>query len=95
MQSVISLIDLILNIYSWLLIAFVVLTWLVQFNVINRQNQFVAIAGDFLYRITEPLLRPIRSFMPNLGGIDISPVVLLIAIWFVRSLLWEYRFSLA
>jgi len=90
MMSLIGLIDTILNIYSWLLIAFVVLSWLVQFNVINPSNQVVRAVGEFLYRITEPLLRPIRRMLPEFGGIDVSPVVLLLLIWFLRSLIWEY-----
>lgn len=95
MQSLISLIDLILSIYSWLVIAYVVLTWLVQFGVINRYNQIVDVIGDFLSRATEPVLAPIRRVVPFLGGVDISPVVLLIGIWFLRSLIAEYRFQLA
>ncbi len=90
MGSMVGLILLLLQIYTWLLIAYVVLTWLVQFNVVNRTNQFVNMVGDFLSRIIEPALAPIRRFIPFLGGIDISPVVLLVVIWFVRSLIIEY-----
>ena len=77
-------IDLILQLYIWLLIAAAVLSWLVAFNVVNARNQFVAMAGDFLYRVTEPVLRPIRNMLPNLGGIDISPVVVIFIIIFLR-----------
>jgi YggT family protein len=90
MGSLVGLILLLLQIYTWLLIAYVVLTWLVQFNVVNRHNQFVGTVGEFLSRIVEPALTPIRRVIPYLGGIDISPVVLLIIIWFVRSLIIEY-----
>ncbi|MCP4327466.1 MAG: YggT family protein [Alphaproteobacteria bacterium] len=90
MMSVVGLIDLILQLYTWVVIAYVILTWLVQFNVVNRQNQFVNSAGDFLSRATEPALAPIRRVVPYLGGIDISPVVLLLLLWLARSLLWEY-----
>ena len=69
-----------LQLYIWLLIAAAVLSWLVAFNVVNTRNQFVAMVGEFLYRITEPVLRPIRNMMPNLGGIDISPVILILII---------------
>ena len=74
MRALFLVIDLILQLYIWLLIAAAVLSWLVAFNVVNARNQFVAMAGDFLYRVTEPVLRPIRNMLPNLGGIDISPV---------------------
>ena len=95
MISLLGLIDLVLKLYSWVIIAYIALTWLVQFNIVNRLNQFVNSAGQFLSRITEPVLAPIRRFIPFLGGIDISPVVLLILIWFLRSLLLEYGLRLA
>jgi YggT family protein len=71
------------------LILAVILTWLVQFNVINGRNRFVFLIGDFLMRITEPALMPIRRVLPDLGGIDISPVVLILLLTFAQSLLWE------
>jgi YggT family protein len=67
-----------------------VLSWLVAFNVVNTRNQFVAMAGDFLYRITEPLLAPIRNVMPNLGGIDISPVILILIIFLIENVIVRY-----
>jgi YggT family protein len=76
--------------YIWLLIAAAVLSWLVAFNVVNARNQFVAMAGDFLYRVTEPVLRPIRNMLPNLGGIDISPVVVIFIIIFLRYVIALY-----
>ena len=60
------------------------LSWLIAFNVVNMRNQFVAMVADFLYRITEPALRPIRNLMPNLGGIDISPIILILIIIFLQ-----------
>ena len=69
-----------LTLYVYLLIAAAVLSWLIAFNVVNPRNQFVAIVAEFLYRITEPVLRPIRSVLPNLGGIDISPVIVILII---------------
>jgi YggT family protein len=84
MHAVLSLILLLLNIYWWLLFAQAILSWLLAFGVINRYNRGVAVLGDFLYRVTEPLLRPIRSILPDLGGIDISPVILMIIIWFIE-----------
>ena len=90
MQSFLGLIDIILNLYVWVLIIWVVISWLVAFDVVNTRNRAVYVISDVLYRLTEPVLRPIRRFVPNIGGIDISPVVLLLAIWFIRSLLREY-----
>jgi YggT family protein len=87
MRSILSILLLILDLYIWLLIAAAVLSWLVAFNVINSRNQFVAMVGDFLYRITEPLLRPIRNILPSLGGIDLSPVVLILLIILLKDLI--------
>ena len=84
MRALFLVIDIALEIYIWLLIAAAVLSWLVAFNVVNTRNQVVAMVGDFLYRITEPALRPIRNMLPNLGGIDISPVILILIIIFIR-----------
>ena len=71
------LVDTIITLYIWILIASAILSWLVAFNVVNARNPIVANIGEFLYRITEPALRPIRAVLPNLGGIDISPVILI------------------
>ena len=87
MQALYWLIDTILGIYLWLLIAQVVLSWLVQFNVVNTRNRAIYVIGDFLYKVTEPALRPIRRIVPDLGGIDISPIILALSIGFVRRLL--------
>lgn len=88
MLALIQTIDLALGIYWWFVIASAVFSWLYAFNVVNPSNQFVATIGNFLYRVTEPALRPIRRVMPDLGGIDLSPIVLLLIIFFVRQLLW-------
>jgi YggT family protein len=90
MRAVLDIILLVLQIYIWLLIAAAVLSWLVAFNVVNTRNQVVATVGDFLYRLTEPLLRPIRSMMPNLGGIDVSPVILILLILFLENVIVRY-----
>jgi YggT family protein len=74
------------DIYIWVLIASAILSWLVAFNVLNTSNRFVYSLGDFLFRITEPVLRPIRQVLPNLGGIDISPVVLILILIFAQRL---------
>ena len=79
--------DLVLEIYGWVLIAMIVFSWLHAFGVVNPRNQAVATIGDLLYRLTEPVLRPIRRFMPNLGGLDLSPIVVFLAIFIIRQYL--------
>lgn len=87
MLALIQTLVLALDIYWWLLIAAAVFSWLYAFNVVNSRNQFVGSIGNFLFRVTEPALRPIRRFLPDLGGIDISPIILLLIIFFVRQFL--------
>ena len=87
MHAVLNLILLLIRIYIWLLIAQAVLSWLLAFGVVNRYNRAVATIGDFLYRVTEPALRPIRSFLPNFGGIDISPIILVLILYFLSDLI--------
>ena len=88
MLALLQTLDLALSIYTWILIGSAVFSWLYAFNVVNARNPFVAAVGDFLQRATEPALRPLRRFIPNLGGIDISPIVLLLIIYFLRSFIW-------
>jgi len=90
MRALFLVIDLALQIYIWLLIAAAVLSWLVAFNVVNTRNPVVAGIGEFLFRITEPALRPIRNRLPNMGGIDISPVILILIIIFLRYVIALY-----
>jgi YggT family protein len=90
MRAVLDIIMLVLQIYIWLLIAAAVLSWLIAFNVVNTRNPVVASVGEFLYRITEPVLRPIRNMMPNLGGIDISPVILILIILLIENIIIRY-----
>lgn len=87
MLALIQTIVLALDLYWWIIIASAIFSWLYAFNVINPRNQFVGTVGNFLFRITEPALRPIRRFMPDLGGIDISPIILLLLIFFIRQFL--------
>lgn len=89
MRSILWLFDTLISLYTWVLIASAVLSWLVAFNVVNVRNPVVAQIGDMLYRLTEPALRPIRRIMPNLGGVDISPIILIIGLVFVRNLVFE------
>ena len=90
MRSILNVILLVLDLYIWLLIAAAVLSWLVAFNVVNARNQFVAMVGDFLFRITEPVLRPIRNMMPSLGGIDVSPVIVILIIILIKDIIVRY-----
>ena len=90
MYAFLNLVSTVISIYIWLLIAQAVLSWLVAFGIVNRYNRVVATIGDFLWRITEPLLRPIRRVIPDLGGIDISPVILILLLYFLRDLMFEY-----
>ena len=90
MRALFLVIDLALQLYIWIVIAMAIFSWLVAFNVVNTRNHVVAMIGDFLYRITEPALRPIRNLLPNLGGIDISPVILFLIIVFIRYVIALY-----
>ncbi len=81
------LITTVIDLYVWVIIIGAVLSWLVAFNVVNTSNRFVWGVGDFVHRISEPALRPIRSILPNLGGIDISPLVLILLLIFAKQLL--------
>jgi YggT family protein len=90
MHPVVELIDFVLSFYMWAVIIYTVLSWLVSFEVVNTRNTFVRTVGDFLHRLIEPALRPIRRVLPNLGGVDLSPAVLILIVWFVRRLMHEY-----
>lgn len=79
-----------LQLYIWIVIAMAIFSWLVAFNVVNTRSPVVAMIGDFLYRITDPVLRPIRNVLPNLGGIDISPVILFLIIIFIQKVIEIY-----
>jgi YggT family protein len=84
-----------LNIYIWILIANAIFSWLYAFNVINTRNQFVNTIGRALYQMTEPVLRPIRRFMPDLGGVDISPIILVLIIYLLQQIIIYYLYPLA
>jgi YggT family protein len=90
MFSLAYMINLLIELYIWVLIASAVLSWLVAFNVLNTRNRFVYVVGDVLHRLTEPALRPIRRILPNFGGVDLSPVALILLLVFIRQLLFEY-----
>jgi YggT family protein len=83
-----------IELYIWLIIIGAILSWLIAFNVVNTSNRFVYVVGDFLYRLTEPALRPIRRILPNLGGIDLSPVVLILGLFFLQMVLGNIHLAL-
>jgi len=83
----IKLILTIINLYVWVVVASVILSWLVAFGVVNTSNRFVYMVGDVIHRITEPLLRPIRNILPDMGSVDLSPVALIMLLWFTESML--------
>lgn len=90
MLAVLEVILFAIDLYWWIIIASAVFSWLFAFNVVNGRNAFVAAIGNFLYQATEPALRPIRRFLPNLGTIDISPIVLLLLLMLVQSFIIRY-----
>jgi YggT family protein len=95
MIPILNTIMYVLQIYIWILIAAAIFSWLYAFNVINSRNQFVNMIGRFLYAVTEPVLKPIRRFMPDLGGVDISPIVVFILIYLIQQLIIYYLYPLA
>jgi YggT family protein len=90
MLSLLKLISLLIDIYSAVIIAYVILGLLIAFGIVNVYNRVVNLLYEFLTRATEPVLRPIRKLLPNFGPVDLSPLVVLIGLWFAQSLLWEY-----
>ena len=80
----------ILKLYSYVIIANVVVSWLIAFNILNTQNRFVYSILEFSYRLTDPILNKIRRFLPNLGSLDISPIILLLLIWFIEMCMKLY-----
>ena len=89
MKSLFLLIDSVINIHIWLIIINAILSWLVAFNVLNTQNRFVFAILNATHQLTDPVLNKIRKFIPNLGSIDISPIVLILLLFFIRNLFFE------
>ncbi len=81
------LITTVIDLFVWVVIIGAVLSWLVAFNVVNTSNRFVYMVGDFVHRLTEPLVRPIRNILPNMGGIDLSPLVLILLLIFAKQII--------
>ena len=90
MKSILILLDSVVSIYIWIVIINAILSWLIAFNVLNTSNRLVYSILDISYKMTDPLLRPIRNFLPNLGNIDISPIVLILLLMFARNLIFEF-----
>jgi YggT family protein len=90
MRAILDVILLALNLYVWIVIAAAIFSWLIAFNIVNTRNQFVGMVGEALWRLTEPALRPIRRFLPNLGGIDVSPIILLLLIFLIQRVIVLY-----
>jgi len=90
MRAILDVLLVVLQLYTYVIIAAVILSWLVAFNAVNRHNDFVRSIWNLVTALTEPLLRPIRGTVPNLGGIDISPLILLLLIFFLERIIEEY-----
>jgi YggT family protein len=95
MNALLWLITTIIQLYIYVLVASAVLSWLVAFNVVNVRNPIVSQIGEFLYRVTEPVLRPIRNLLPNLGGVDISPIILILLLLFAQKLITDLYIQFA
>ena len=95
MNALIILVDQIVNLYIWTMLAYIIITWLIAFRIINPWQPIVRMAMDFLGRIHEPLMGRVRRFLPDLGGIDLSPIVLLLAVQFLRNLVIGFLAKLA
>ena len=90
MQSFLILIDTLVTLIVWILIFHVIMSWLIALNIVNNHNRFVWQINYALHKLTNPLLSPIQQILPNLGGIDISPVILIIVLHFARNILFEF-----
>ncbi len=90
MRAILDLVLLVLHLYTWVVIASAIFSWLYAFNVVNPRNQFVAMIGRVLYQLTEPALRPIRRYVPSFGGLDLSPVILLLLIFLIERIIVYY-----
>ena len=90
MQSILGLLIQLINLYQFILIIYIIATWLINFNIINTSNRIVYSIMVSLYRLCEPLLGVVRRYLPNLGNIDISPIIVYLGLWFIKNLLIEY-----
>ena len=90
MRPLLEVIIILLDLYWWIIIIAVIMSWLIAFNVVNTRHQIVGMIADFLYRLTEPVFRPIRNLMPNFGGLDLSPLIVLLIIYVLMRWLSGY-----
>jgi YggT family protein len=90
MRAILDIVMVILNLYTWVIIAGAVLSWLIAFGVVNIRNDFVRSIWNLFLALTEPFLRPIRNFLPSTGGIDISPIILLLAVMLIERIIIYY-----
>lgn len=90
MRAILDVVLIALDLYIYVIIASAIFSWLYAFNIVNSSNQVIATIGQVLYNLTEPALRPIRRFMPNLGGVDISPIALLLGIFLIQNIIVQY-----
>jgi YggT family protein len=90
MRAILDIVMVVLNLYTWIIIAGAVLSWLIAFGVVNIRNDFVRSIWNLFLALTEPFLRPIRNFLPSMGGIDISPIILLLAVMLIERIIIYY-----
>ena len=90
MRAILDVVLIVIQLYVYIVIASAIFSWLYAFNVVNPRNQFVSMIGNALYQLTEPIYRPIRRFLPNMGGLDLSPIVLLLALFLLQSIIIRY-----
>ncbi|SON57253.1 YGGT family protein [Hartmannibacter diazotrophicus] len=95
MRAILDVITIALNLYMWIVIASAIFSWLYAFNVVNPRNQVVSMIGNALFQMTEPVLRPIRNFLPSFGGLDVSPIVLYLIIILIQQIIYRYAYPLA
>ena len=88
LYPIVGVIQIVLDLYGWVLIGSIIFSWLYQFGVVNTRNPVVHAIGDVLYRLTEPVLAPIRRMLPSFGALDLSPIVVFLLIYLIRSYLW-------
>jgi YggT family protein len=87
MYALFQLIDTVIDIYIWIIILYVILSWLISFNVVNTRNRVVYLVADALFRLTDPVLKPVRRIIPAVGGFDLSPVVVILLLFFIQNLI--------
>ena len=90
MNSLLGLLIQIINLYQFVLLIYIISTWLISFNIINTSNRFVYTIMDGMYRLCEPSLKIVRQYLPSFGSLDISPIIVYLFLWFIKSLLIEY-----